>query len=101
MEGEGKTVDVQSVSQVKAENAIPAFGENRTTYARVCFFYPQYKMEDVEAMPYRDVALLLSVANKIEAARMHNLTLIASAPHSKDGKGVKTLVEHFRKQLKE
>jgi len=99
METEGRTVEVQSVHQAKVESTNPAFGENRILYATVCYHFPQYKLEDVEAMPYRDVALLLQTASQIEAAHLYNLTMIASAPHSKDGKGVKSLMEHFRKIL--
>jgi vancomycin permeability regulator SanA len=97
---EGKTVKAKSVRQIQAEATNPAFGENRTLYATVAYHFPQYKLEDVENMPYRDVALLLKTAEKIEAGRMYNLTMIASAPQSKNGKGVKTLMEHFRKLLK-
>lgn len=97
METEGRTVEVQSVQQAKVETTNPAFGENRTLYATVAYHYPQYTLQDVEIMPYRDVALLLKTANQIEAGRMYNLTMIASAPQSKNGKGVKTLMEHFRK----
>lgn len=100
MDGEGKTVEVQSIAQARAELSNPAFGDNRTLYATVCFYYPQYKLEDVEQMPYRDVALLLRIAEQMEASRMYNYTLIASAPHSKNGNGVKNLIEHFRKLIK-
>jgi len=101
MPPEGKTVEVQSVRAAKAEVTNPAFGENRLLYATVAYHFPQYTLEDVEKLPYRDVVLLLKTANRIEAERMYNLTMIASAPQSKNGKGVKTLMEHFRKILKE
>jgi vancomycin permeability regulator SanA len=97
---EGKTVEVQSVHQAQVESTNPAFGENRTLYAIIAYHFQQYKLEEIEDMPYRDVALLLKTAQKIEAERMYNLTMIASAPQSKNGKGVKTLLEHFRKLLK-
>lgn len=101
MEPEGVNVEVQSVHDVQVESTNSAFGENRTLYANVCFHYPQYTLQDVEAMPYRDVVLLLTTANKIEAARMYNFTMIASAPQSKNGKGVKTLMDYFKKILKD
>lgn len=62
----------------------------------IAYYYPQYKLQDVEEMPYRDVVLLLKTVQRIEAERMYNLTLIASAPKSKNGKGVKTLIKHFK-----
>lgn len=101
MESEGRTVAVQSVHQARVESTNPALGENRQLYATVAYYYPQYTMKDVEQMPFRDVLLLLKTATRIEAERMYNLTQIASAPHSKNGKGVKQLLDHFRKILKE
>lgn len=100
MEPEGVTVEVQSVHEARLESTNPAFGENRMIYATVAYHYPQYRLEEIEKMPYRDVALLLKTAGRIEAERMYNLTMIASAPQSKNGKGVKSLLDHFRKILK-
>lgn len=73
----------------------------RELYARVCYFYHQYKLKDVEKLPQRDVMLLLRVANQIEGLRMLNLTQIASAPHTKNGSGVKKLTEYFRRLAKD
>lgn len=101
MEPEGRTVAVQSVQDAQIAKTPSALGQNRKLYATVAYHYPQYTLQDVEKMPYRDIMLLLKTAHQIEAERMYNLTLIASAPHSKDGKGVKTLMEHFRKIIKE
>ena len=100
MSPEDKTIPVKSIREASAEVTNPALGENRRLYATIAYHYPQYKLEDVQAMPYRDVVLLLTVAQGIEAERMYNLTMIASAPQSKNGKGVKTLLEHFKKIMK-
>lgn len=93
---EGKTVKVKSVRAAKVATLSSVMGENRQIYAMIAFYFPQYKMTDVENLPYRDVLLLMRTAQRIEAERMYNLTLIASAPQSKNGKGVKTLVKHFK-----
>lgn len=100
MEPEGKTIEVKSVRDAQLEVTSPALGENRRLYAAIAYHYPQYKLEDVETMPYRDVVLLFNTATRIEAEKMYNLTMIASAPHSKDGRGVKTLMEHFKGLMK-
>jgi hypothetical protein len=100
MEEEGRIVEVQSVHDALIETTSPALGENRQLYATVAYYYPQYTLKQVAKLPYRDVYLLLKTANRIEAERMYNLTQIASAPHSKKGKGVKDLLDHFRKILK-
>lgn len=96
MPPEGQTVKVQSVRAAVAEVTPSSFGENRQLYALVAYYYPQYSLQDVEEMPYRDVALLIGTAQRVEAERMYNLTLIASAPQSKGGKGVKALMKHFK-----
>lgn len=69
----------------------------REVYATVCYHFQQYKLTDVEALPYRDVQLLLKTAQREQAAFLHNLTLIAQAPHSKKQQNVKKLIEHFKK----
>lgn len=94
MPPQGKTVSVKPFRGATSRNA--TLYENRTLYATIAFYYPQYKLQDVEKLPYRDVVLLLKTAQSIEAQRMYNLTMIASAPQSKNGKGVKTLLQHFK-----
>lgn len=85
-------ITVQKVERSKSSK--------RELYARVCFYYPQYTLTDVQQMPNRDVSLLLRVANQIEATKMLNLTQIASAPHTKKGAGVKKLINHYKKIAK-
>jgi vancomycin permeability regulator SanA len=72
----------------------------REIYAMVCFYYPQYKLSEVQNLPARDIQLLLKTAKKLEASQNYNLTQIAAAPHSKKGAGVKKLLEHFQKVVK-
>ena len=75
--------------------------KKRNLYARVCYFYPQYRLEDVAKMPNRDVVLLLKTAEQVEALRMLNLTQIAAAPHTKKGSGVQKLSNHFKRIAKQ
>ena len=70
---------------------------NRELYASVAFYYPQYTLKQVSKLPYRDVVLLLETARRINAERFLTLTHIATAPHTKDGKGVKELINQFKK----
>lgn len=72
----------------------------RELYATVCWYYPQYKLQDVQDMPARDVMLLLRVARKLDANKMFNLTQIAAAPHTKNGSGVKALSDRFKEDAK-
>lgn len=72
----------------------------RSLYARVCYFYPQYNLQQAQALPQRDILLLLKTAEQIEAVRMLNLVQISAAPHTKKGAGVKKLTSHFRKIAK-
>lgn len=89
----GKAIKVKPVRSVTSRSSS---GDNRKLYATVAYHYPQYTLQQVEKMPYRDVILLLKTAARVDAERMYNLTMIASAPHSKNGKGVKTLLNHFK-----
>lgn len=48
-------------------------------------------------MPARDLSLLIGTAQKLEAIKMYNLTQAASAPHTNKGKGVKKLLDYYKK----
>lgn len=72
----------------------------RELYATVCYFFPQYKLKEVQALPARDVWLLLKVAQRQEAIKMLNLTQIAAAPHTEKGQGVKTLIQQYKDAAK-
>lgn len=96
MAPEGKVIKVQSVAAAREAAAPSALGKDRKLFATVAFYFPQYNLQEVENLPYRDVVLLLKTAQRIEAERMYYLTQIASAPQSEKGKGVKTLMKHFK-----
>lgn len=72
----------------------------RETWARVCYLYPQYTLAEASKLPVRDLRLLLKIAEMIEAERNYELVQIVAAPHTKKGKGVKDLTDHFRKLMK-
>lgn len=87
---ERKRVVAKPVASAKTQTS------KRELYAEVCYFYPQYTLEQVSKLPARDINLLLKVAKKQEAVKMFNLTQIVAAPHTKKGKGVDTLTKHFK-----
>ncbi len=64
--------------------------------AELCYFYPQYTFAQARRLPYRWVRLLLAEAHRQQALKNYNLTSIVAAPHTKDGSGIKELLEHFR-----
>lgn len=72
--------------------------DKRSLYASVCYYYPQYTLQDVQRMPVRDVNLLINTAKKMQALDYFNQVQIAAAPHSDKGRGVKKLSEHYRKE---
>lgn len=69
----------------------------RELIATLCFYFPQYTLQDATKLPYQHVQLLIHTAQKIEAARMYNLTQIAAAPHTKKMVNVKKLSDYFKK----
>lgn len=69
----------------------------RELYATVCYFYPQYTLQQAAQLPARDLVLLLKVAQKQQASYLYNLTLISQAPHSKKQANVRKLLDHFKK----
>ena len=73
--------------------------KKREIYAEVCYYYPQYTLEEVSKLPARDIQLLLDIAQKKQAELLYNLVQIVAAPHTKKGEGVKKLSEHFKKVI--
>ena len=67
---------------------------------RVCYFYPQYTIEEADKLPYTTVQALLLQAEKQRATEMYHMTLIAAAPHSKKGKLVKDLLKKYEEIIK-
>jgi hypothetical protein len=64
---------------------------------RVCYFYPQYKLEDAEQLTNAQVTALLVQAEKQKAIEYYNHALIAAAPHSKKGAMVNKLIKQYKK----
>ena len=64
---------------------------------RLCYFYPQYTLREARKLPYKDVVKLLNQAQKQEALKYYNLTLIANSPNSKKGKFAKDLINNYKK----
>lgn len=64
---------------------------------RVCYFYPQYTLEEAEKLTNSQVVALLLQAEKQRAINFYNMTLIAAAPHTKKGKLVDKLIKQYRK----
>lgn len=68
--------------------------------ATLCYFYPQYTFAQAEKLSYQRISSLLKTARQQEGVRYKNLTQIAAAPHSKKGAGVKKLLSHYDKIIK-
>lgn len=71
----------------------------REIYAEVCYYYPQYKLDEVAKLPARDITLLLKVAHRMKAMEYYNLVQVVASPHTKKGQGVKKLSDHFKKEF--
>ena len=73
---------------------------NRELWARVCYFYPQYTLQEASKLPVRDIKLLLKIADKMEAEKRYEYVQIVAAPHTKKGSGVKSLTDYYRRKMK-
>lgn len=97
---------VQAVfgTEVTVKPVVPELPENEDSDAdvvdlitRVCYFYPQYTIEEAEKLTNAQVMALLLQAEKQRAIQFYNLTLIAAAPHTKKGKLVDKLIKQYKK----
>lgn len=90
----GDVVDVKPLRQPEPENSDNEVVDMLT---KVCYFYPQYTLEDAEKLTNSQVTALLLQAEKQRAIELYNRTLIAAAPHSKKGKLVDKLIKQYKK----
>lgn len=91
----GDTVTVKSVET--PEDDVDSDAEIVDLLTRVCYFYPQYTLEDAEKLTDSQVTALLLQAEKQRAIEFYNYTLISAAPHSKKGKLVEKLIKQYKK----
>lgn len=89
----GDTIDVKPVHKPINNDSD---GEITDLLTRVCYFYPQYTLDDAENLTDSQVTALLLQAEKQRAIGLYNLTLIAAAPHSKKGKLVEKLIKQYK-----
>lgn len=66
--------------------------------AMFCYYFPAYTYKQARQMPERRVTLMLKTALREKARHYLELTKIMAAPHTEKGRGVKQLVEHYRRQ---
>lgn len=90
----GDVVTVKSLHEPVDENSDAEVVDLLT---RVCYFYPQYTIDEAEKLADSQVRALLFQAEKQRAIELYNQTLIAAAPHTKKGKLVKKLIEQYKK----
>lgn len=72
----------------------------RELYAQVAYYYPQYSLKSASELKFRDLKLLLEVAQKQKSIDYLNLTQIIAAPHSKNGTAVKKLLKSYDEVIK-
>lgn len=84
---------------IKAEK-IPVKGTSISdAIAQVCLYYPQYTFKEAQKLPDKRVRHLLLIAEKERARFLYDLTLIVDAPHTKKKRGVKKMLQYFKKVL--
>lgn len=66
------------------------------TVARFCFYFQQYTFQEARKLPFKYINLMLTVARKEYAMKMHDLTQAISAPNTPKGIGVKKMLKYFK-----
>lgn len=94
MENKPKRIKAKPIRSGKADK-----NKKREIWATVCYYYPQYTLEEASRLSNRDIKLLLHIAERKEAEKYFNLTQIVTAPHTKKGSGVKKLTKHFQELM--
>ena len=63
----------------------------------LCYYYPQYTLQEARNLPYKHVILLINTAHRIKAADNLNLLQIVAAPNY-EGR-VNELINYYKGQL--
>lgn len=92
----GDVVEVKSLESEKPKDD-DSDVEVVDLITRVCYFYPQYTLVTAEMLTDSQVTALLIQAEKQRAMDYYNYTLIAAAPHTKNGSLVEKLINQYRK----
>ena len=71
------------------------------TIATFCYKFPQYTFSQAEQLPFKRIIQMLTVAKKLEAQKMIELVNIVTAPHTKKGQGVKSVIEYYKRIINE
>lgn len=82
------TIQAKKVPQKKVESD--------SLLALFCFYFPQYTLEQARKLPYKQIRLMIGVAQKELARQRYELVQIVAAPHTQKGRGVRALLQHFR-----
>lgn len=90
----GRVIQVQKIQQQTKS------GGWADTVAEFCCYYPAYTFKMARTLPMKRMLQMIRVARRLEAAKYHNLVQIAAAPHSKNGEGVKKLMQHYEGIIK-
>ena len=61
-----------------------------------CYFYPQYTYKEARELPYFRVVQMVNIARKVKAEEYYHLTSIVSASYTKNGEGVKKLLNLYK-----
>lgn len=88
---------MEESNRVKVQRIKPKKIDSEELFAQVCYHYPQYDLDTAAQLSYRRIVLLLKTARRQQAIHYYNLIQIVAAPHTKKGKGVSKLSEHFKK----
>ena len=69
--------------------------------ARFCCYYPQYKFHEARKLPFMRIKQMLKVWEKDYARKMINLVEIISAPHTKNGSGIRKVIDKYKNILEQ
>lgn len=73
----------------------------RESWAEVCYWYPQYRLEDLDEMPIGDIEMLLSFARMHYYQDKLDMLYVTTAAQSKSGfKKVKSNLESMIKKMR-
>lgn len=84
---------------IKAQKVPKKIESAEDIIARFCCYFPQYKFHEARKLPFIRIKKMINIWEKEYARRMIDLVNIISAPHTKNGSGVRKVIDRYKSIL--
>lgn len=82
--------------KVKAKKIPVSLDDPEEMLHKFIYHFPQYTLAQAQKLPYVRIKKMLTVARKEQALNLYNIAKIVFSQHTKEGKGMKKVLEELK-----